>query len=767
MPGVILGTAPYLSPEQARGKAVDRRTDIWSFGCVLFECLTGRRAFEGETVSDVIAAILSREVEWARLPRATPPALRALLERCFEKDPRKRLRDIGDARLALEEIRDGRAPGWDVARTAAPRTPVFRSIGLAVALAVVSAAAGIALWSSLGPGRGQTPAEYAVRRLAIPLPSEIQWGGPGGPFGETLPDIVISPDGRWLVAIGTARTNPGEPAARPRLYRRRIDGDRFEEVAGAEGIGGFQISPDGRWVYFLAPVSERAPGKRLVKIPLEGGVAPVAFEGWDPSYVDYLVLEDGDVLAVSTAEPRSCVRLHADGSHRSQPVPIVNSGGSGLAALVRPLPAGRGVLVNTSTVAAGEAWRGTAVLDPATGRVKPLLREGANAAYLETGHLLFTRRSELLAVRFDLRRLEVLGEPIVVADGLRCGEVGSGQDAVFSVSGDGSLAYSPGGNQGLDRRLIVVDGRGRVSDWSRERTHFIWRISASPDGGQVACTIPTDKGRWELWVSDRGGSRARRLLPDSLRAFCQGQEFSPDGRQIAYNAIAFDGSDSAGVVYVQPSDGLGPARPILRDSTAGYTQISWSRDRTVLLATRLSSKGEISLVRIPIPGPGDSLSRPAPLTALQSVRRWRAVFSPTGPWVAYTSDESGRDEIYVARYREDGSLGPGTLASSGGGFDPRWSRSGRALFYESPLQRRIMSVALEFEPTLRISPPVERWRLDDLRVIDTNGAPYDMLPGDEMVAIQMGESEGPATRVEVVLNFLEDLKQKLRATRPD
>jgi len=336
----------------------------------------------------------------------------------------------------------------------------------------------------------------------------------------------------------------------------------------------------------------------------------------------------------------------------------------------------------------------------------------------------------------------------------------TGYHADFSVSRDGSLAFSPGGVQGLDRRLVVVDKQGRDSKWSPERAPFNWRIGASPDGRRVACTIPTVRGRWELWISERGASRARRLLPGPRAGFCEAQEYSPDGRQLAYNLGEWK-NGWINSVCIQSADGESPPRPILVDSSAEYSQISWSHDSRTLVATRLRPSG-IDLVRIPIPAPGEPPAQPLPLFTDQPGRRWRAVFSPAGPWVAYTSDESGRDEIYLARYRADGSVGPGLLVSPGGGFDPRWSRGGRTLFYESPLQRRVMSIAVEFEPTLRASSPVERWNLDEHRVIDTNGAPYDLLPGDEMVAIQMGEREGPATRVDVVLNFLEEMREKLR-----
>src|SRR2546425_3006217 len=285
LPGVILGTAAYLSPEQARGKVVDRRTDIWSFGCIVYECLTGKRAFEGETVSDTIAKILEREMDWSTLPKHTPHRLRELLERCLAKDARRRLRDIGDARLALEEIWSGRYAGApaEAAAPAAAAATTRRAAVIAAASAIVGAVVAIAMWNAFGPGSRVTPPQPA--HLSIAIPPDV-----------TYEDLASALGGRALVLRGSTRaTKDAQPVSR--LYVRRMDRNTFEPLRGTERAQGFVVSPDGRWILFAATPSEEASQLRIFKVPVDGGSPPAPVGDVDanpdsrPAW-----LESGDLL---------------------------------------------------------------------------------------------------------------------------------------------------------------------------------------------------------------------------------------------------------------------------------------------------------------------------------------------------------------------------------------------------------------------------------------------------------------------------------------
>lgn len=700
-------------------------------------------------MSDVIAAILSREVEWERLPRSVPARLREMLERCLEKDPRKRLRDIGDVRLALEEIREGKAAIAEPAPAA--RLLSLRVLGLATVVAILCTVAGVALWNTFGPLHSAPSGTRPVRHVSIEFPGDIRiiWAGD------------LSPDGRYLITYGAPLVTPGGHPARGRWYRRRLGGDRFEPIQGTEGAIGFEMSPDGRWCFTLAPIAERTAARRLIKIPLTGGAAPVTVANWEEAWnpVWWVSLGNGDVIA-AVRGGRAYVRIPAGSTATRKAVPFDASGFAGRLNPYSVLPNDRGVLLNTESYGGGGFEMGTGLLDLRTGKVRILLREGGNAKYSPTGHLLFTRRSTLLAVGFDLSRLEVKGEPFAVADGLRIEE--SFGNAQFSLSNDGTLAYMPGGVIGKHRCFIVADVRGQMREWSGERGQIGWPICLSPAGNRIAYSVTNARAIDEIWVSERGRASAQRLVAVP-GADCDAPAWAPDGRHLSY----FGGGPSGSGVYIQPLDGGAPRMISRAESLSHYTTMSWSPDGANIVATKMAALvNGIDIVRIPVPSGTDSLSVPVPLRADPDALERRPSFCPDGRWIAYESNESGREEIYVARFRRDGSLGTSYMVSSGGGFDPRWGRSGRELFYQSldrAPNRRVMSVALRFEPVLTADKPATRWHLDSLRVTDDVGAYFDILPTGGMVAIQKGEDEVEPTRVEIVLNFFEELKQKALA----
>ena len=605
LPGVILGTAAYLSPEQARGKPVDRRTDIWAFGCILYECLTGRMAFEGETISDLIAKILERDVDWSRLPKSTPFAIHVLLKRCLEKDPKKRLRDLGDARLTLEEIRAG-----GLALAAAPARaarPGGRRTLLVAALAfALGSALTLGAWRFLGPALSARSND--VTNLSIALPPNLRVTG-----GD------LSPDGRTFAILAQPRQAPGAEPPRAQVYVRHMGAQGFEPVRGTEGAVGMGFGGDGTWIGYVAPVSERGTQLRVYRVPIDGSSPPMALADFDPAWNSGVAFLESRELLFGVNQGKSYVRLAAGSSTPSAPKPIDVQGFQGQLALSKALPHDRGVLLD-ATWYEGAAYRlGVGVLDLRSGKAKILVKDAGNPLYSRTGHLLFGRGDALYAVPFDLDRLELRGAPVAIMDGLR---VGAGAlNASFRLAGNGTLLYAPGGNVGQDRHVVVADAAGGVSEWSGERQSYeVTPIALSADGTRIAATAISPNALDEIWISERGRPTSRRLVAVP-GADCFGPLWSPDGTRLAYSQKAMNNSDG---VYVVSADGSGAPRRILRRAPADpWIVLPYSPEiaefTPLLVCGRVSVP--LSVIEVP-PAPswnccntiGAALSRPPPLS---------------------------------------------------------------------------------------------------------------------------------------------------------
>ncbi len=741
MPGVILGTAAYLSPEQARGKPVDRRTDIWSFGCVLYECLTGRMAFEGETVSDTIAKILEREVDWSILPPKTPARVRELLRRCLEKDPRKRLRDIGDARITLEEAKSGAAaPAEDAVATPVARPHRRRAAILIAATAILSAAIGLLAGSILQ--RPGSDASRAVTRLSIALPPDLR-----------VTQAELTPDGRALVIIGQERTaKEGEPA-RAQLYVRWMDRGTFEPLRGTERAEGFIVSTDGKWIEFTATVSDRTTDEQILKIPIDGSAPPVPIakkrEDWQGRAA---WLESGEHL-IPVAGGKRYVRLSAKGGPPSEPKPFDSPGFTGSFSFTHPLPGDRGVLLQATSYEGGVYRLSVGVLDLRSDKVKILARDAGSPQYSPTGHLLFTQGEALLAAPFDLGRLELKGPPVALLGGLRVGT--SWGNASIQMTPGGTLLHVLGGNVGKDRRAVIVDAGGRVSDWSGERLPFESSIALSKDGNFFAGIVANAGAIYEIWISERGRTASRRVVAVA-GVDCGAPVWSPDGSQIAYSQTARQASDG---IYLASTDGSGAPRRIVRASadTLMFPD-SWSPDGTQLLCTRLvASQPELCVASAR--GPGEAEAKPV---FTGTARRGVGAFSSDGRLIAYISDEAGRTETFICRWDGAGPVGQPVLVSRGGGGSPVWARDGRRLYYPTT-QNKVMSVTVEDGARLSASAPTVAWDMDALRIPNQQFSTLlDLLPDGRLLAIQKGEGEDEITRFDVALNFDQEIRGKAR-----
>jgi len=743
LPGVILGTAPYLSPEQARGKPVDRRTDIWSFGCLLYECLTGRLAFEGETVSDTIAKILERDVDWSRLPANTPPHIRVLLERCLEKDAKKRLRDIGDARLAFDEPKSGRSvsaagAGAPAKKRSGARNGVIFGLG-----AIVGGALALNLWGALGSGGGGSRADRAVTRASITVPVELealQW--------------EIAPDGRVIFILARPRKTAIGEEERSQIYARRMDQSSFEPIHGTDRAQAFMLSPDGKGISFVAAASERSDQQQISKMPTDGSAPPVPIAKVElvfperPSW-----LESGDFL-VPSANGKEYLRQPSTGDAPSKPRPFDAPGFDGAFSFRRPLPGDRGVLLEATSYEGGAYQQGVGVLDLRSGKTKILIRDGGSAEYSPTGHLLFTRGNTLLAVAFDLGRLEVKGEPVALQGGLRV--VAGNGSAEIRLASNGTLLHLLGGNVGQDRRAVIVDGGGKISEWSGERQPFDSLVKASPDGSRFAAVIVDAGAIWEIWVSERGVPGSRRVIAVP-GVDCYMPEWSPDGAKLAFNQ---NGRGDVNGVYVANADGSGtPRRLVKGEEGTPIVPMSWSPDGAQLLCCSRLRSGRADLMVAPVSQLHEVEAR---MVFGGDGQRWSGCFSPDGRMLAYISDETGKPEAHVCRWEHGGPVGQPLQASQKGAtYWLGWSPDGRRLYYESS-QNQVASVAISTTPRLSASAPEIAWDLDALRAAREGGAAlFDLLPDGKLLVIQKGEGEDEITRFDVALNFFEELRAKM------
>jgi serine/threonine-protein kinase len=630
--GVILGTAPYMSPEQARGKSLDRRTDIWSFGCVFYEALTGRKAFSGETVSDTIAAILEREPDWTALPGRTPVKIRDLLRRCFQKEPHRRLRDIGDARIEIEEAL--------AEPSAAPVTGPSRRYLPWVVTALVSA---IAIGSLLRP---RAEPERAVSRLTVNLPPEqaLTW--------QNDPSLALSPDGRRLVYVG------GSDSER-RLYVRSIDRLEALPIPGTEGAVTAFFSPDGESVGFYGAQ------RKLKKVRLDSGL-PVTLtdvpDAWGGSW------GAGDIILFSPAGS-GLSRVSASGG--SPTVVTTPNAAQGETSHRWPeiLPDGKTALFTILTETA--SFR-IAHLSLDTGEYRVLLEGGSFARYVPTGHLVYVSDGMLLAAPFDLGSLELTGEPVPVLEGVWT-QTGFGT-AHFAFSADGTLAYVP--PPALESALVSVDRGGAVRPITGERRRYNFP-RLSPDGQRLAVTIAGNDGT-HIWLYDA----ARDVF--ARASFGPNNESWPiwtaDGNRLTFQR-------EEGNIFWQPADGSGEAERLTTGESPLQVPASWSPDGKTLVYTDAPLDGTYDIWLLALEG--EPRSRPFLQTAFNEAG---GTFSPDGRFLAYASDESGRYEVYVRPFPGPGSK---WQISSEGGLQPVWARSGHEIFYRDADKMMAVAVETE------------------------------------------------------------------------
>ncbi len=653
--GVILGTAAYMSPEQARGKHVDRQADIWSFGVVFYEMLTSDRLFGGETVSDSIGAILHRNPDLARLPDV-PPQIHTLLRRCLVRDKRERLRDIGDARLELEDakIADG-AKEKNVGQ-GFRRTPWM----ITALLVVVALLAGyLAVF--------RTPeTSHHLATLGLPRNEAIDLG-----IHNAWPSIEFSPDGTQVVYVG------GKDS---RLFRRNIDSFDSEPIPGTENIALFTFSPDGLWIAYITEA-------KLWKMALSGG-APIelcttgAGPGlvWGEGEIFFSRTNGGGLWSVSEegGQPRSVSTLNDEREETSHRWPHV-------------LPGGRHLLFTIKTARISsfdDALIGLLSLD--SGEIKVLVQGGMYPRYLTTGHIVYGRDSQLFAVPFDIGSMTVQGTPTRVLENIDTVDVNG--CAQYSLSRDGSLAYLTAGENQADLELTWMHASGRVSRLDIG-TSYTMQISFRPGGDQMATMVPAANDK--IYVYDFQRKIMNRLTNtpgnDALPIW------SPDGSQIVYQ----NDRAGSGDLFIIPSDGSAPATRILA-SPLNESPDSWLPDGKSILLTRFDTGGKAEICVMPI----DGSKEPSVLFASEYSNELARI-SPDGEWLAYVSDSSGDRNIYARPFMKPGN--PVRVSNAGGDF-PQWSHDGKTIYYSQPPWQ--MAVEVETSETIQVGTPMEMFEIN-------------------------------------------------------
>ncbi len=725
-PGVILGTAAYMSPEQAKGRPVDKRTDIWAFGCILYECLTGKRAFPGETVTDIVASILKGDPDWDSLPADTPESMRVVLRRCLQKDPGERLRDIGDARLEIKEP----APYPSEAKTSRRRiSPLWLGAG-----ALVMLLAGILIERVL-TGNFKPASPVLEVTSTIKVEAGLWLDGMRRPNMEmqrpSRTTLAISSDGTFVV-YSAIEENPG-PQARPRLFLRRMEQSEARPIAGAEGGINPFLSPDNRWVGFWAD------GK-LKKVLVEGGVPITLCEARRPFGASWgrdnrIVFADGWGAGLSS--------ISAEGGKPDILTKPDPKRGEISHRLPSWLPNGKAVLFTVMENQWDQEPR-LALLRLDTREWRVLLEDAADARYVPTGHLVFLSRGTLKAVRFDLAKLEVIGQPVALVENIMQAfssnadyNTGAGQ---FGISRTGSLIYAAGGVvPPLKNSLVWVDQKGM--EWpvtDKQSAYFAPRLS--PDGQRISYVAENEAREWQVYVYDLNSGTNSRLTTEGSAGWTV---WAPDGKR-----LLFDWQKSVvSNLFWQPYDGSSPMEQL---TTSEYNQFpgSWSSDgKTVALVEEHADTGSIAVL--------DTSSGRVTSLSNSPFEETYPDFSPVGPWLAYTSNESGRDEVYVRPFP-----GPGMkhLVSNEGGDQPLWARDGKQLFYRR--QDQMWVVDVQTNGSFATSKPRLLFEKPGYRP----GSPirtYDLShDGQRFLMVKLDQRKPtPVTEMTLVLNWFDDLER--------
>ena len=731
--GVVLGTAPYMSPEQTRGAAVDKRSDIWSFGCVLYEMLTGRYPFSGTSSSDIIAAILEHDPDLDVLPAKTPARVRWLLRRTLEKDPANRLHDIADARIELDEaLRNpdvasgiGSAP----ARAAGTRAVMRERIAW-VAAAVATAAM---LAAMVIARRDRTPVSVPeVYHSAIQLPDALRLT----PL-EPSARFALSPDGRRLALIASSGVGL------PMLWIRTMDSPIAQPIAGTEGAAYPFWSPDSKYVAYTRRRTDQSlvgTQAALMKVDLAGGqpvkLADVAFNatgGWSRD----------NVILFTKSGTSTLFRISAIGSGTPAVAVGTLDTASGDVQHSYPafLPDGRHYLYTAVGIPTGANTPRAVYVAALDGTEAPrqLVDRGSNARYAN-GHLLFLRDGTLFAQPLDLTSLTLQGEPVQIADRIQVAATsGPGGPGAFSVSDTGALVYQTGSL--VRSQLAWVDRSGRTVVPVGKADDYA-DVVLSPDGSRaVVSGLNPQQGTRDLWIIDTVRGSRDPLTQDPYDDYAP--VWSPDGTRVAYSS----GREGGIAIYDRAVNGSGAERKHNTGGSAlGKFAASWSRDGWMVFIAGGRALGRSDLHVMPM----ETDAPPKPYLEAPTVET-HARFSPDGHWIAYAANESGPLEVYVAGFPEPGNK---HRVSNGGGAWPLWRRDSSELFFLSEDGTTVFAAAATITgAAITIGEPhaLFKTRLRPMGRLDAY--PYDVSPDGQRFLMNTFVEESTSAGLTLVLNW--------------
>jgi serine/threonine protein kinase/Tol biopolymer transport system component len=698
--GVIIGTAAYMSPEQARGFAADQRSDVFSFGCVLYEMLTGKQAFHGDTVSDILASVLAREPNFALLPAKLNPKVSELLRRSLEKNPRRRWYAVGDLRLEIEAVLTAPtvsdAPNLDLSTTHKRRE---WAIGVVAVLAIVAFAVLLV--------RERNRSEAAEVHFHVVTP----------PTADAT-SIAVSPDGRKLVFVGS---NQG----RSQLFLRPLDSVDTRVLPGTEGAAHPFWSPNSRSVAFFA-------GTDLKRVEVPGGPVQVVLSHiGGGAFVGGGTWNQDDVILFMHGARLTIFRVAATGG---TPVQVTDSPRAIRHTSPYFLPDGRHFLfyAQSAPETQGVYWGDLESKD----RVR-LLDSDSAAVYSPSGYLLFIRESTLFAQRFDAARRRLLGDPFPVAE-----QAALDPNVIIGAisAGTGVLAYRTGSSSS-NRQLVWFDRSGKpAGDVGPPDGFSSLNPELSPDGGRVAVDRVVNGNR-DVWVLELARHITSRFTFDPTVDL--GPVWAPDGDRIVFT------SARRGVVnlYLKSSNGAGN-EDFLLESPQATAAMDWSRDGRFIIYRVVNPNGGRDLWVLPLFGD----RKPYPFVAT-SFNASYAQFSPDGRWVAYQSDESGQYQIYVQPFPGPGAKLP---VSNAGGTHPRWNRNGKELFYIAA-DSKLMSVAVETTTdshTLKAGTPVELFATHLVEVPPSaQRQQYAVSPDGQRFLMNVPIESADISPITVVLNW--------------
>jgi Tol biopolymer transport system component len=723
MQGVILGTAAYMSPEQARGKAVDKRTDIWAFGCVLYELLTGKQTFHGEDVTDILAAVVRAEPDWTALPARISPSIRVLLQRCLRKDRRQRTPDAATIRIEIEDaIAAPKDPG---ATQAAPSARGWRE---QVAWGVAAAFALIAIAFAIG---------FVMRAPKPPQPMRLsaEIGVDASLYTALGPATIFSPDGTRLAFVVAGSDQQG------RLYVRSLDQLQASALSGTEGASYPFFSPDGQWIGFFAE------GK-LKKISVQGGAVVTlcdSLNGRGGSWGD-----DGTIVFA----PDALAALSKVSSAGGTPQPLTTLDTASDEVTQRApqvLPEGKAVLFTSSARRNSYEDASIVVYSMGSGKRNTVQRGGYLARYLPSGHIVYMHEGTLFAVPFDLKRLEVTGQPTPILEGILANPGNGG--AQFSFSETGNLVYVAGRGGLQNVSLYWMDKEGKFAPL-RETPASYFNPAFSPDGKRLALGI-NDGKRADIWADEWERNTLTRLTFDG-----EANEFpvwTPDGQKIVYSSQEKGGAFN---LWWTPADGAGNPQ---RLTESKYLQLagSWRPDGKILAFEQLNPSTNFDIMTLSVEGndkSGWKPGEPKPFVNSSFSERGPA-FSPDGRWLAYQSNESGNYEVYVRPFP-----GPGGKwqVSTGGGVIPKWSHNGKELFYRT-VDSKIMEVTYTASgDSFRIGKP-QLWSPGQFTDRGANNGNFDPHPdGKRFAVLKVPGTAQDATvnKVSFVFNFFDEVRRR-------